>query len=155
QFAGRLWLPSFCISLMPCCEFMKGAPTRFRESLAIENRHTELVTPQGRLTQFAFLTGDVHDWRDANDAVEESQALAKEAEGLLRQGKLDEASSHLLRAETNIAYFENLIKTRLSVTLTETLAVKLAQAKSDLEKLTEQARDSVLDEDPFTELWEE
>jgi hypothetical protein len=150
-----MMIASFLYLLATMMEFIKGLPTRMREFLVIKKRHDDLVESHSRLEQFAFLTGDVQDWRDANDAIVESQSLAQKAEGLLNQGKLDEASGYLLRAETNIAYFENLITTRFSVTLSETLSVKLGQAKSDLEKLTEQARQSVLDENPFTELWKE
>jgi len=150
-----LAIACFLNLLMLGGKFLQGAATRYREFESISGRRAELVSAQARLQQFAFLTGDVQDWRDANDAIKESQALAESTESLIRQGKTQEASNQILRAETNISYFENLIQTRLSVTLTETLRTKLAQAKSDLNELVSQARQSVLDEDPFTALWNE
>jgi hypothetical protein len=95
-----MMIGSFLYLLSTMSGFMKGVPTRMREFLVITKRHADLVESQRRLEQFAFLTGDVQDWRDANDAIVESQSLAQQAEGLLSQGKLDEASGHRAMARS-------------------------------------------------------
>lgn len=108
------------------------AATDIQTFEALDKRHDTIGESLKKMQHLSYVIGDMESWRAVREAVDNVEELYSGTLQALRNKRLQEADSLMIRAEAEVSHVERTFRDRILLSLRDELKARLEQARVDV-----------------------